>query len=192
MKSAAFKPNVILSAKCDEPGEPVGSGAHGHMDARGGVALAPSVIRLGGLDFEFVEPLTPELDTSGVIREFIPQERYAKSAIVRLHKHGDGTFCKFRISVPRELVGVYALVVAGSVRYIGECEDLGKRFSSGYGAISPKNCYVGGRTTNCKINRRVLDVSKAGGRVDLYFHQTMLRKTVEKQLIASYSPHWND
>ena len=117
---------------------------------------------------------------------------FAKSDAVPLHKHGHGTFCKFRISVPKGLAGVYALVVDGSVRYIGECEDLGKRFNMGYGNISPRNCYEGGQRTNCKINRRVLDVSKAGGRVDLYFHPTPLRQTVEKQLVASCPPPWND
>jgi len=88
-------------------------------------------------------------------------------------------------------MGVYALMKDGAVCYIGECEDLGKRFNMGYGNISPKNCYQGGQPTNCKINHRVLEVSKAGGRIDLYFHQTSQRKAVEKLLIVRCSPPWN-
>jgi hypothetical protein len=108
-----------------------------------------------------------------------------------LHKHGYGAFCKFRISVPRGLIGVYALVVDGLVCYIGECEDLGKRFNTGYGNISPRNCYQGGQPTNCKINHRVLDVSNTGESVNLYFHSTSSRHLVEKRLITQFSPPWN-
>jgi hypothetical protein len=35
-----------------------------------------------------------------------------------------------------------------SKEYVGECRDLVKRFNSGYGQISPRNCFVGGRRTN--------------------------------------------
>lgn len=166
------------------------------MPAHSGVALyvassATPAIRLHGRDFTFVTRLTPDRDATGAIKEFSPQARYTKAGSVPLHQHGHGTFCSFRILVPSRLVGVYALVVDGSVRYIGECEDLGKRFNAGYGNISPKNCYRGGQPTNCKINRRVLDMSKAGGSVDLYFHPTTDRKTVEKDLIARYTPPWN-
>jgi hypothetical protein len=155
-----------------------------------------SVIMLSGHDFQYVQSLIPERDASGAIKEVSPQGRYAMSDAVQLHKHGHGAFCKFSISVPRGLGGIYALVMDGAVRYIGECEDLGKRFNAGYGNISPRNCYVGGQMTNCKINRRVLDATKAGSRADLYFYPTqdgsVQRRTVEKELVARYSPPWND
>lgn len=157
-----------------------------------GAACASSAIRLGRHEFKFMEFLTPERDTSGAIQELSPQSRYMKCDAVPLHKHGHGTFCKFRISVPAKQAGVYALVANGSVRYIGECEDLGKRVNMGYGNISPRNCYEGGRRTNCKINHRVLDVCKAGGCVALYFYPTPQRHMVEKELIARCSPPWND
>jgi hypothetical protein len=157
----------------------------------GGASSAWRAIRLERWDFTFVATLAPERDATGAIRELSPQGRYPKLAAVPLHQHGHGTFCSFRIAVSPGLTGVYALVVDGSVRYIGECEDLGKRFNMGYGNISPKNCYRGGQPTNCKINRCVLDVSKAGGSVNLYFHLTTDRKTVEKQLISRYTPPWN-
>lgn len=157
----------------------------------GDAASAPSLLRLGGYDFTFVATLIPERDVDGAIREFSPQARYSKSHTVPLHKYGHGTFCRFHITVPQGLAGVYALVVNGTVHYIGECEDLGKRFNMGYGNISPKNCYQGGQTTNCKINRRVLEISQIGVRLDVYFCPTPQRQTVEKHLIAHYSPPWN-
>jgi hypothetical protein len=157
----------------------------------GSASPAPSAITLAGLAFTFVTQLNPERDATGVIRELSPQGRYTKAASVSLHRHGFGTFCSFRISVQPGLAGVYALVVNGSLCYIGKCVDLGKRFNAGYGNISPKNCYHGGRTTNCKINRWVLDVTKSGDRVSLYFHQTPQRHIVEKRLIANYTPPWN-
>ena len=98
---------------------------------------------------------------------------------------------QFHIRVPKGQVGVYALVVDDVVRYIGECEDLGKRFNAGYGNISPKNCYIGGQPTNCKINHQVLDIAKSGRHVCLYFHPTAERYVVERQLIAAYAPRWN-
>lgn len=153
------------------------------------VAGPASLMRLRGLDVEFVESLTPDRNASGTIIELNPQARYAGTAL--LHKYGNGTFCKFRVSAPKGLTGVYALVVDEAIRYIGECEDLSRRFNSHYGNISPQDCYKGGQPTNCKINRRVLEMSKAAGRVDLYFLATPQRETVEKQLIAIYSPPWN-
>lgn len=157
----------------------------------GGTAGTLPTIRLGEWDFDFVETLAPALDAAGGIEEFSPQEQYMGKDAVPLHKHGHGTFCSFSIAVLPGREGVYALVVDGSARYIGECEDLRKRFNVGYGHISPRNCYRRGQSTNCKINHRVLGVSKAGGRVNLYFYQTTQRHTVEERLIAGCSPPWN-
>lgn len=158
----------------------------------GDASNLPLNLDLAGHDFAFMVPLIPESNVQRAIQELYPQERYAKRDAILLHKHGHGAFCRFRVSVPRGLVGVYALVVNGRICYIGECEDLGKRFNMGYGNISPRNCYVGGQVTNCKINRRVLEVSKSGRSVNLYFHPTSSRRQVEKQLITQFSPPWND
>jgi hypothetical protein len=160
----------------------------------GDPALSSSTRRLGGHEFAFVQSLIPKRDASDAIMEFSPHGDYAKADVSRLHKHGHGTFCKFRIVVQQGLErqgGVYALIVDESVCYIGECEDLVRRFNAGFGNIYPRNCYVNGRSTDCKVNRRVLEASKAGGRVDLYFLPTPERKAVEQRLIACYAPPWN-
>lgn len=150
----------------------------------------PSIM-MGGCAFEFVTTLAPERDDSGAILEDRPQERYAKRGTVLLNAHGGGPFCRFGINVEPGLTGVYALVVDEEIRYIGICQDLAKRFNGGYGIISPRKCYKGGQSTNCKVNRRILDTAKGGGSVDLYFYPTPQRKAFEMCLIALYLPPWN-
>jgi D-alanyl-D-alanine dipeptidase len=159
-----------------------------------GTNSAQSTIRLGGHDFTFVDVITPERAATGIV-EVHPQEHFVEFDINRVHKHGLGPFCKFSISEEQGQGGVYALVVGDSICYIGQTIDLKKQFNDGFGKISRSNCYRdGGQPTNCKINHRVLEVSQAGSRVDLYVCSTpaSLQPSVKKQLIASCLPPWND
>jgi hypothetical protein len=87
--------------------------------------------------------------------------------------------------------GVYANLVNGEIRYIGECENLSSRYNTGYGTISPRNCYEGGQSTNCKINRLVLEAVENGDEVSLWFRRTDRRKAVESELIGRIRPPWN-
>jgi hypothetical protein len=149
---------------------------------------------LGDHEFTFVASLIPERDASGAILEFPPRGRSATMDPALLHEHGHGPFCEFRIDAENGLGGVYALVVNGVVHYIGQTKNLKWQFNHGYGIIRQSACYAkGGLSTHCKINSRILEVSRAGRRVDLYFHATPLasRTSVRRQLIASYSPPWN-
>lgn len=75
---------------------------------------------------------------------------------------------------------------------MGECLDLSSRFNMGYGQISPRNCFVGGQSTNCKINRHVLESIESGKRVELWFFPTQNREAVESELISEFNPLWND
>lgn len=160
-----------------------------------GAIYTPAPITLGDRTFKFVASLIPERDESGVIKELCPQVRYAKPKGSELHKHGHGPFCMFHITVPKGMIGVYALVVDRCIHSIGACEDLGRLVNTGYGSISPANCFKGGQPTNCKLNQRVLAVSKAGGRVDQYFYPYARpksdRHTLKKQLISEHLPSWN-
>jgi hypothetical protein len=101
---------------------------------------------------------------------------FSRAGFVPLHNYGEGTFCKFRISVEKKLAGVYAIAVAGDVVHKGECEDFRDRYNMGYGNISTRNCYVGGQATNYRVNLLILDLAKQGGRIDLYFHLTPKKK----------------
>jgi hypothetical protein len=111
---------------------------------------------------------------------------------VRRNAHSDGPFCRFGIPSAPNARGVYAVTVNGELRYVGECEDLAKRFSSsGYGQIQPRNCHDDGQSTNCKLNSRILIASKVGDDIQIWFHPTEDQKRLESTLINALNPPWN-
>ena len=64
-----------------------------------------------------------------------------------LNKYGDRSYSDFSISDPEflEKKGIYAYYSGRRLKYIGRCKDsLKKRINSGYGRITPKNCYIDG------------------------------------------------
>ena len=73
-------------------------------------------------------------------------------------------------------------------RIVNLAERWGGR---GYGAISPKNCFVGGQSTNCKVNNRILQHASAGRRIELWFHSTVNMGAIEQTVISTLSPAWN-
>ena len=58
-----------------------------------------------------------------------------------------------------------------------------------YGSISPKNCYVGGQSTNCKVNNYIYGAAKSGKKLELYIYVTQNYIQVEKQLLSAYANH---
>lgn len=65
------------------------------------------------------------------------------------------------------------------------------RFNMGYGHISPRNCYVGGQPTNCRINSLILETYKRGSHIELLFYETANRFNIESTLIKKLNPEWN-
>lgn len=142
--------------------------------------------RIGQYSFEFVESIVPQ-EIDGEIVLYSPQEKL-KDQSERLHKYGEGYFCKFKIS-KCNCPGVYIWVVDSNVIYIGETQSLSNRINNGYGNISPRNCYDGGQTTNCKMNKVVIDWHRVGKKIDIYFLETNDHKKIEKEclkVISSY------
>lgn len=129
----------------------------------------------------------------GEIFIYFPQERYKNDKKLSLHKFGKGSFCKFMIPrLCKNLTGVYALVSKDKIIYIGRCHDLLNRFNIGYGNISPKNCFIGGQSTNCKINKNILNAVREGKKIDLYFFESKSKyEEIEKELIKQLQPKWN-
>lgn len=144
-----------------------------------------------GCVFGRVCVIEPECDRDGQPRQYLAQGGYRNVRGLRLHRYGAGPFCKFRISENLEAGGVYLLTVNGLVWYVGECQNLSLRFNTGYGHISPRNCFEGGQSTNCKVNHQVLEAAKRGQRVELWFHETANRHAVEARLVADLAPPWN-
>lgn len=75
--------------------------------------------------------------------------------------------------------------------YVGECKNLTARFNTGYGQISPRNCFVGGQETNCRINKLILSEAVQGHGVRLWFMQTAAYKTIEMELRSIRRLPWN-
>lgn len=149
----------------------------------------PHILKVLGYEFQFIQQLIPECE-NGQIKEYAPQNKYAKRGNLLLARNGSGTFCRFSIQAPTA-PGVYLWVVAGEIIYIGEAVNLSKRFNSGYGNISPRNCYIGGQSTNCKMNKVVLEYYRKGQVIDLYFLPTEDHKQTELFLLQRIHTKYN-
>jgi hypothetical protein len=150
-----------------------------------------SVRNIGGYDFRYICTLDPERELNGTILTFMPQARFVNTNGLALNKYGNGPFCKFKIPRNLEYPGVYVLMEANDIKYIGECVALSSRYNMGYGNISPRNCFVGGQETNCRINNLILQQIIAGSKISLWFLSTSNHKSIESQLRVSLSPSWN-
>lgn len=154
--------------------------------------MQSTVRNIEGLQFRFVCKVEPVRDPEGRIIEYMPQGRYRASRTTRLNPNGQGPFCRFRIPSNCQSSGVYALTIDDQVKYVGECVNLARRWGlSQFGSIQPKNCNVGGQSTNCKVNHGVLQASLDGGSVVLWFHETDDRKQRELMLRTKLQPEWN-
>lgn len=143
------------------------------------------------MEVKYICGIVPEKNAYGAINEYYPHNKYMNAATSKLHKHGIGPFCKFRIPASLNLAGVYVIKVEDFIKYVGESENLSRRFNTGYGNISPRNCFVGGQSTNCKINNYILNETQKGHRIHLYFVKTEDRFLVEGELIKKHKPEWN-
>lgn len=86
---------------------------------------------------------------------------------------------------------MYVLTVDNEMRYVGECANLSGRFNTGYGNISPKNCFKGGQETNCRLNNLVYSTAVAGKRISLWYLQTTDHKAIEAALRSALKLAWN-
>jgi hypothetical protein len=145
----------------------------------------------GGQQFDHVCRIEPERNEDGELRQFLPQDRYAKRDTVPLNRYGTGPFGKFKIPRHLRASGVYCLTVDGNLKYVGEAADLAARYNAGYGNISPKNCYKGGQETNCRLNSLIFEAVRDAREVDLWFHPTTSYKALELEMRAAMAPAWN-
>ena len=162
-----------------------------------GISIAVDSYTSGSLNlinysFTLIQEVIPEHNTKGQIRQYMPHVLYSKRQTSKLHKYGMGPFCRFSISRTWcGISGVYALYNNHHLLYIGQCKDFAQRFNMGYGIISPRNCYVGGQVTNCKINAMILKEYLDGKKIYLYFYETIDYERVEQKLINGLNPPYN-
>ena len=141
--------------------------------------------------FKYICNIEPELDGNVAIKQYKPQSRYKNQKGLKLNKYGKGSFCKFRINKDIHRSGVYAILVNEELKYIGECVDLSDRFNTGYGQISPRNCFECGQETNCRINKSIFKEKRINNKISLWFYRTKNYKSIESQLIEKSKPSWN-
>src|SRR3989344_4229697 len=139
-------------------------------------------LKIGEYRFHKICDIRPVQNGSGAVSEFLPQEQYINEQNLALNKYGVGPFCKFKIPNNHHTSGVYAIVVDGNIKYIGECQNLSSRYNMGYGNISPRNCFIGGQETNCRINNLILNATKSGALISLWFMESEDYKKVEMEL----------
>lgn len=157
---------------------------------------------IDGAEFRFIDNMDPDRDPGGRVSELRPASKYDNRNSLRLNKYGEGPFCHFRIRAEKQTLdslGVYGIVQNPStVLYVGKCtgttSTLGKRFNTGYGTISPRNCYEGGQSTNCRINHLILEATKRGTMLTVVFHGCHIgyeASALEAKLIQKLRPPWN-
>ena len=148
-------------------------------------------MQIGRFVFAHVCKIEPDRDETGAVCKMMPQAQFANARNLSLSKYGLGPFCKFKVPTTYKVSGVYALQIASVVNYIGECQNLSARFNSGYGNISPRNCFTGGQDTNCRINNLIFHAAVAGNEINLWFHPTTSYKAAELELLALQKWDWN-
>lgn len=153
------------------------------------LSFAGPVFQVCGYPFRFLQQLIPETE-KGFVKEYYPQANYQNTENLPLLRYGAGAFCHFSIQAP-PIAGVYLWVDRGQIIYIGETANLEKRFNMGYGNISPRNCFSGGQSTNCKMNKVVMESYRQGHPIDLYFYPTDAYKQVELDLLRKIKTKYN-
>jgi hypothetical protein len=167
------------------------------ISAAGPDAISPvstevgSITQIGAWKFEKICEIELMRDANGTLMSFEPQSRYQNARNLPLNKYGRGPFGKFKIPTTVGTAGVYAIIVNDVTSYIGECENLSTRYNMGYGNISPRNCFVGGQETNCRINTLIFLAATQGRRISLWFHKTEAFKSIERDLRSNLKPEWN-
>lgn len=143
---------------------------------------------IDGFEFRHVGSVSLKTTATSQIAEYVHQ----LPAAVRPNRYAAGPFCTFTLPRASHEAGVYAIIVGDEIKYIGECEDLDERFGPrGYGYVAARNCHHDGQATNCKVNARILEVSKVGLRVEVWFLREGNRKSIEAQLLSALAPPWN-
>lgn len=121
-----------------------------------------------------------------------PQRRYknVKHYAYLENIDDDTVFCKFKPNLP-QVKGVYLWVANDEIIYIGESVNIKSRFNDGYGNISPRNCFVGGQSTNVKMNRVALLYYKVNQPIDIYYCITNEHKKIETYLLNKINTEYN-
>ncbi len=90
-----------------------------------------------------------------------PQDRFSNPKSYLLHASHDVLYCSFKIDAPSK-PGIYRIVVAGVLVYIGRAANLRNRLSVQYGNVSPRHPYAGGQLQKCRTNAKINEALTLG------------------------------
>tara|TARA_B100000315_G_scaffold197020_1_gene188339 strand:- start:972 stop:1778 length:807 start_codon:yes stop_codon:yes gene_type:complete len=150
-------------------------------------------LNLNGNKFKFLYELVLKRNSNNEIWiNEKPYGRYNNINKIELNQYGKGNYCKFKI--PQGFKGikcVYVFTLNNDPIYIGKTINLENRFNNGYGNISPRNCFIGGQSTNCRMNKELLKIYQSGSVIQLWYFETLNYNEIERKLIEKIKPNWN-
>ena len=141
--------------------------------------------------FTFFETLEPDVDSKGSIETYDYKDYEVGG---KRNKDGKGPFCHFSLKHEKRGSCVYFWLRENSDPkylknrlYIGKTDDLQQRFYN-YGHITASDCEEDGNSTDCKMNKVLLQLK----RVDLYVCPTDNPKKVESEILATITTVYNE
>lgn len=151
-------------------------------------------MELLGISFNFAGALDAKRESSGGLRLDQPHERFANPRGLRLNAYGLGPFVRLTVPSLPDHPGVYALCEEqGEVLYVGRARDsLRRRWGrQGYLVIDPRNCFVAGQSTNCRLNSLIAMCLGNGDVPHLCYHVVEDPVRLGHDLVAGIRPPWN-
>ena len=193
--SAGEVPASAASAPARQVARPTSTSTTPQRKQPPQVAAAPTgaaALTVGGALFPRVAAVEPVREPDGQVLEYMPQGDYANADGLQLNAHGRGPFCRFTVPRLPKAPGVYLVTVGDLIAYVGISLNVRQRWGpTGYARISPRNCFVGGQSTNCKVNHAILIEARAGSEIALWIHETAEPRSLEAELIRHLDPPWN-
>jgi hypothetical protein len=147
-----------------------------------------------GTPFESAGELEAFRGSDGGVVLDSPHLRFANPRDIRLNPHGLGPFSRLIVPALPDQPGAYAISSADQVvLYVGRARDsLRRRWGrGGYAVIDPRNCFVGGQSTNCHINGLITAGLCQGEGYTLSFHTVDPPDDLERRLRSGLRPIWN-
>jgi hypothetical protein len=156
-----------------------------------------SIKNIQGINFCFIQEINPIKDINGNYITERPQDGSNYLDTRKFHRFGNQNFCILNVhdNLPD---GSFVYILSDdndNILYIGESENLQRRWRTNYKKISPSDPFEGGQRTNCRINANILSHYQSGKKVFLYAFEVndAERKRLEDMLIkAENYPPWND
>lgn len=149
------------------------------------------LLRVG---FDFAGAIDADREASGELRLVRPHQRFANPRVLRLNAYGLGPFVRLAVLPLPDRPGVYAVCEEpGDVLYVGRARDsLRRRWGrQGYSVIDPRNCFVGGQSTNCRVNSLIAERLGKSDVLHLWYHKIEDPVALEQELVVSIKPPWN-